>query len=57
MPGHAHGLATQPAVSGEVAPGVYRVDGMKFQMSGWWVIDFNVEHGGGKDTVRYNLVF
>jgi len=35
MPGHAHGLATQPAVSDEVAPGVYRVDGMKFQMSGW----------------------
>jgi hypothetical protein len=57
MPGHAHGLATQPEVSSEVAPGVYAVDGMKFQMHGWWVIDFNVEHAGGKDVVRYNLVF
>lgn len=57
MPGHAHGMATQPVVTGELAPGVYRVDGMKFQMHGWWVIDFNVERDGRKDTVRYNMVF
>ena len=56
MPGHVHGLPTQPAVTGQVAPGVYRVDGMKFQMNGWWVIQFNVEHEGRKDSIRYNLL-
>ena len=56
MPGHVHGLPTQPAVTGQVAPGVYRVDGMKFQMNGWWVIQFNVKHGGLSDSVRYNLL-
>ena len=56
MPGHVHGLPTQPAITGQVAPGVYRVDGMKFQMNGWWVIQFNVDHNGQKDFVRYNLL-
>lgn len=56
MPGHVHGLPTQPQVTGEVAPGVYRVDGMKFQMNGWWVMQFNIVHDGGKDSVRFNLV-
>ncbi len=56
MPGHVHGLPTQPAVTGQVAPGVYRVDGMKFQMNGWWVIQFNVEHGDRTDSFRYNLL-
>jgi len=56
MPGHVHGLPTQPQVTGEVAPGVYTVDGMKFQMNGWCVMDFNVEYGGRTDLVRYNLV-
>ena len=56
MPGHVHGLPTQPQVTGEVAPGVYRVDGMKFQMNGWWVMKFNIEHDGGKGSVRFNLV-
>jgi hypothetical protein len=56
MPGHVHGLPTQPRVLGEVAPGVYRVDGLKFQMNGWWVIEFNVKHGEQTDTLGYNLV-
>ena len=56
MPGHVHGLPTQPAVTGQVAPGVYRVDGMKFQMNGWWVIQFNISHQGRSDSVRYNLL-
>ncbi|WP_444996169.1 FixH family protein [Aliikangiella sp. IMCC44359] len=40
MPGHVHGLPTAPQVTHEIAPGVYIVDGMKFQMKGWWVIKF-----------------
>ena len=40
MPGHVHGLPTAPRVTREILPGVYLVDGMKFQMKGWWVIKF-----------------
>ncbi len=40
MPGHVHGLPTAPEVTQEIAPGVYLVDGVKFQMKGWWVMKF-----------------
>lgn len=40
MPGHVHGLPTAPRVMGEIQPGVYLVDGLKFQMKGWWVMKF-----------------
>ncbi len=39
MPGHVHGLPTQPRVTQELAPGVL-VEGLKFQMEGWWVMEF-----------------
>ncbi len=42
MPGHVHGLPTQPLVSEEIEPGIYRVEGLKFQMRGWWVMQFHV---------------
>lgn len=63
MPGHVHGLPTQPRVTGEIAPGVYRVEGLKFQMDGWWVMQFEVQPTGGdpaaqaSDNVAFNLVF
>lgn len=40
MPGHVHGLPTEPRVIEEIKPGVYIVDGLKFQMKGWWVMKF-----------------
>ncbi|WP_168204127.1 FixH family protein [Aliikangiella coralliicola] len=40
MPGHVHGLPTDPRVTKEISPGVYLVEGVKFQMKGWWVIKF-----------------
>lgn len=64
MPGHVHGLPTQPRVTGEIAPGVYRVDGLKFQMDGWWVMQFEIQPAPGADgtvpapdNVAFNLVF
>lgn len=56
MPGHVHGLPTQPQINREVAPGVYLVEGVKFQMSGWWVIDFDISHQDNQDTLRFNLL-
>ena len=31
------------------------VEGIKFQMGGWWVMDFAIAAGGRADTVRFNL--
>lgn len=56
MPGHVHGLPTQPKITDELAPGVYDVSGVKFQMQGWWVIDFEVNVNGLSDVLRFNLV-
>lgn len=56
MPGHVHGLPTQPKVTTEIKPGVYLVEGMKFQMLGWWVIEFDIPHQGKMDTLKFNVV-
>lgn len=55
MPGHVHGLPTAPEVVGEVAPGVYKVRGVKFQMTGWWVMTFIMKKGEVEDRVTFNL--
>lgn len=61
MPGHVHGLPTQPLLTDEIAPGVYRISGVKFQMAGWWVIELGLSlatvDGSDKpfDSLRFNL--
>ena len=60
MPGHVHGLPTQPRVTRELAPGVYLVEGLKFQMDGWWVMQFDIQPRDAArpaDNVAFNLVF
>ncbi|WP_075996588.1 FixH family protein [Salaquimonas pukyongi] len=56
MPAHGHGLPTSPAATGEIEPGVYAIDGIKFSMVGHWVFDVTIEAAGGTDTVRFNRV-
>lgn len=56
MPGHVHGLPTQPKATEEVSPGIYRIEGMKFQMTGWWVLELDVSQGDTTDTLIFNLV-
>ncbi|KPJ98130.1 MAG: hypothetical protein AMJ60_09380 [Desulfobacterales bacterium SG8_35] len=55
MPEHGHGLPTQPEVTGMGMEGLYRVDGMKFQMPGWWVVTISVMANGIQDNVSFNL--
>lgn len=61
MPGHVHGLPTQPRVTQALAPGVYLVEGLKFQMEGWWVMQFDIQTSESAqdtaDNVAFNLVF
>ncbi|HYN87186.1 MAG TPA: FixH family protein [Ardenticatenaceae bacterium] len=56
MPQHGHGLPTQPLVTQNLGNGDYLVEGMKFQMTGWWVVDFYITADGHSDMVRFNLL-
>jgi hypothetical protein len=55
MPEHRHGLATRPRVTRHLGNGDYLVEGVKFQMGGWWVMDFDVTAEGRTERVRFNL--
>lgn len=56
MPQHGHGLPTQPMVTTYLGNGDYLVEGVKFQMGGWWVMDFTVRSGEQSDFVRFNMI-
>lgn len=55
MPEHRHGLPTRPRVTRNLGQGDYLVEGLKFQMGGWWVMDFDIAAGGRAERVRFNL--
>jgi hypothetical protein len=56
MPQHGHGLPTEPEVGANLGDGRYQVEGMKFNMPGWWVVNLSVDGPDGADTVTFNLV-
>lgn len=56
MPQHGHGLPTSPAVTQELGEGRYLIEGMKFNMGGWWELDLGIEGPAGADGVTFNLV-
>ncbi|HEX4859208.1 MAG TPA: FixH family protein, partial [Usitatibacteraceae bacterium] len=49
MPEHGHGLPTRPRTYGEVAPGLYQVDGVKLSMTGWWEMLVAIQANGTED--------
>jgi hypothetical protein len=55
MPQHLHGLPTRPRVTRNLGNGDYLVEGVKFQMGGWWVMDFDITAGGHTERVRFHL--
>lgn len=55
MPEHGHGLPTQPRVSRMLGNGVYEIDGLRFNMSGWWELELAIQAEAGTDTVTFNL--
>ena len=55
MPQHGHGLPTKPLVTRPLGNGDYLVEGMKFNMGGWWVVKFRVSSTRGDDSLVFNL--
>jgi len=57
MPQHGHGLPTQPQVVEQRGDaGHYLLEGLKFSMTGWWVIKLEVRSPIGTDAVTFNVV-
>ena len=55
MPQHGHGLPTSPRVTRALGNGDHLVEGVKFNMGGWWVVRFAIASAAGTDTVTFNL--
>lgn len=55
MPQHGHGLPTKPRVTRALGHGDHLVEGMKFNMGGWWVVKFRVNSATGQDSLVFNL--
>lgn len=56
MPQHGHGLPTRPQVTEYLGNGDYLVEGLKFQMGGWWLVDFTITADGQTDAVHFNMM-
>lgn len=56
MPQHGHGLPARPQVTKNLGHGDYLVEGMKFQMPGWWLMDFTITANGQTDAVHFNML-
>jgi hypothetical protein len=55
MPLHGHGLPTQPTAGEELAGGRYRIDGVKLNMHGAWLIEVLVRTATAQDRLRFDL--
>ena len=55
MPIHDHGLPTAPRVTAELGNGDYRLEGVRFQMPGHWVVELAIDAAPGADSVAFDL--
>jgi hypothetical protein len=56
MPQHGHGLPTKPEVTTDLGDGSHLIEGMKFNMDGWWTLTVSIDGAKGSDTATFNLV-
>ena len=57
MPEHGHGLPTAPRATSASGPGNYVINGMKFSMTGWWVLKLEVTATDGRtDKITFNVI-
>lgn len=55
MPQHGHGLPTRPRMTKCIAAGTYEIEGVRFNMGGWWEFKVTIASERGTDTVTFNL--
>lgn len=55
MPQHGHGLPTRPRVARTLGDGTYEIEGVRFNMGGWWEFSVTIATPAGADVVVFNL--
>lgn len=55
MPQHGHGLPTSPRVTQSLGEGRYLIEGVKFNMPGWWTLTLRIDGPAGSDEATFNL--
>jgi hypothetical protein len=55
MPQHGHSLPTRPRVTRNLGDGIYEIEGVRFNMGGWWEFKLAIAGSRGADTVTFNL--
>jgi hypothetical protein len=55
MPQHGHGFMTDPRITQVLAEGDFLVEGVKFHMSGDWIIRFEIVGAGSGDMVSFDV--
>jgi hypothetical protein len=55
MPQHRHGFETSPRVTDVLGDGVFRVDGVRFQMPGTWTLRVDVAAADGIDFALFEV--
>jgi hypothetical protein len=55
MPQHGHGLPTKPRVTRALGNGLYEIEGVRFNMGGWWEFSLAINAPSGSDVVTFNL--
>lgn len=56
MPMHGHGLPSQPQVTEYLGEGRYQIEGLKFNMLGKWVLEFEIITKHAADTVIFEFL-
>lgn len=55
MPQHGHGLPTSPQATA-LGEGRYLIEGVRFNMGGWWVLEFAISAPAGEDKASFNVM-
>ncbi len=55
MPIHNHGFPTEPEVTKQLEDGVYLIEGIKFNMSGPWILFLDISSDGITDSVAFDI--
>ncbi len=56
MPQHGHGLPTSPQMTADLGDGRYKIEGVRFNMRGWWEFKLAIDADGTSDNITFNLV-
>ena len=56
-PVHHHGPPTRPRVAATGSPGVYKITGVRFPMTGRWILNLAIQTPDGRsDTVTFKVI-